>query len=57
MSRIERAMEIVSNDEMLGICTNCGNEQAAEPDAREHICEKCGMARVKGAEEFLIDSF
>ena len=37
-----------------GICTICGNDQeGAEPDARNIICEACGADAVAGAEELL----
>lgn len=56
---LERAIRTVarceSNLECLGICIDCGAEaNACEPDARERICEACGVSKVYGAEELLI---
>lgn len=45
----ERAMEILANDEDIGICENCGNEQPAEQDARSYTCEACEEPTVQGA--------
>lgn len=50
---IDRAIEICEQDEQLGICRACGNEQSAEPDARGYICDACGAPDVYGAEETL----
>jgi anaerobic ribonucleoside-triphosphate reductase len=44
-----RATEILMADEDIGICEACGEEQAAEQDARNYECEACGEARVQGA--------
>lgn len=52
---LDRVMEIVSNDENIGICLNCGNEQPAEPDARNYNCDVCEQPRVYGAEEILLN--
>ena len=57
MTTLERALEIIANDEMLAICTACGHEQPGEPDLRNAICENCHMATVQGAEEIVIDAF
>jgi hypothetical protein len=38
-----------------GFCINCGIEQGGcEPDAREYLCEACGLPTVYGAEEILL---
>jgi hypothetical protein len=52
---IERAVEIVSSDELTGICISCGEEQdGCEPDARRYKCQACGKLTVFGAEEILM---
>ena len=53
---IERILDAVENDEMLGICANCGEdyESNVEPDARKIECGECGECAVYGAEELLI---
>ena len=53
---IERILDAVENDEMLGICANCGEdyESYVEPDARKIECGECGELGVYGAEELLI---
>lgn len=51
---MDRAIEIVDQDEMLGICLHCEEEQMAEPDARRYVCESCGESKVYGAEELLM---
>lgn len=37
-----------------GFCLACGNEQEAEPDARQHLCLACGKIKVYGLEELLL---
>ena len=37
-----------------GYCVNCGNEQPAEPDARNYRCEACDHRAVNGTEILLI---
>jgi hypothetical protein len=52
---IDRCMEIVEADEMLGICISCGAEKdGCEPDARRYTCDECGKPKVYGAEEILL---
>lgn len=52
---MERVMEAVQFDELVGFCLACGHEQdGCEPDARRYTCEECGEKRVYGAEEILI---
>jgi hypothetical protein len=52
---LERVMEAVQFDEMVGFCLACGHEQGpVEPDARRYECEECGERQVYGAEEILI---
>jgi DNA-directed RNA polymerase subunit RPC12/RpoP len=53
---IERILDAVENDEMLGICASCGEdyESNVEPDARRIECGECGECAVYGAEELLI---
>lgn len=42
-------------DGTLGICVGCGNIQdGCEPDAREYTCDDCGLDKVYGLEEALI---
>lgn len=44
-------------DDYIGICIRCGNEQeGVEPDARKYECEDCGANTVYGAEELLMSS-
>jgi len=54
-NRLARALEIVQNDEVLGICLSCGYEQPAEPDLRDGWCQNCHNPSVKGADEFLLE--
>ena len=50
---LNRVMESIENDEMLGFCKDCGNEQGPlEPDG-ETTCEECG-GKVYGAENYLL---
>jgi hypothetical protein len=52
---IDQIMAAVEQDDNLGICLACGEEQGGcEPDAREYECESCGARKVYGAEELLI---
>jgi predicted RNA-binding Zn-ribbon protein involved in translation (DUF1610 family) len=51
---LDRLLEIVEEDEDIGVCTSCGNEQSAEPDAREYRCDSCGNLTVFGAAELLL---
>lgn len=52
---IDRVMQAVDDDNCIGFCTNCGEEQdSCEPDAREYTCESCGENTVYGAEELLM---
>ncbi len=45
----------IEEDDCLGFCTTCGEEQyGCEPDARNYECETCGAFSVFGAEELLI---
>ncbi len=44
-----------ANNEYLGFCLACGNEQGGcEPDARQYECESCGAKKVYGIEELLM---
>ena len=53
---IDRVMEAVQEDEMIGFCLDCGHEQdCVEPDARGYTCDYCGAKRVYGAEELLFE--
>ncbi len=52
---IEQIMAAVEQDDNLGICLACGEEQGGcEPDARGYECESCGQRKVYGAEELLM---
>lgn len=42
------------HEDYTGLCVACGNEQNAEPDARNYKCESCGELTVYGAEELMI---
>jgi hypothetical protein len=47
-------MQIVEDDENLGICLKCESERdGCEPDARNYKCEDCGEREVYGASEIL----
>ena len=51
----DRAIEAIANDELVGFCTECGEEHdRIEPDARNYKCQVCGSMAVNGAEELLI---
>jgi hypothetical protein len=51
---LDRAMQIVEDDENLGICLKCESERdGCEPDARNYKCEDCGEREVYGASEIL----
>jgi hypothetical protein len=42
-------------DEMVGICFNCGNRQdGCEPDACNYTCDDCREKQVFGVPELLI---
>ena len=52
----EEIMAAIEEDDSIGFCTKCGNEQSGvEPDARNYTCESCGAAAVFGAEQWLIE--
>lgn len=52
---LDRLLEIISADEDIGICTECGAEHdMVEPDAEGYTCDACGLATVVGAEQLLI---
>lgn len=53
---MDRVMDYVRQDELIGICLACGEEYDSplEPDAREVECQACGEPRVYGAQEILI---
>ena len=52
---IDRVMAAVEQDDNIGFCVACGEEQRpAEPDATDIECESCGEHKVHGAEELLI---
>jgi Zn finger protein HypA/HybF involved in hydrogenase expression len=42
------------DDEGMGWCLACGEQQPAEPDARKYECESCGAAKVYGAAELAL---
>lgn len=51
----ERIMEAVEEDDNIGFCIACGNEEyGVEPDAKQYECSDCGEKKVYGAEELLI---
>jgi predicted RNA-binding Zn-ribbon protein involved in translation (DUF1610 family) len=37
-----------------GFCTSCGAMRDCEPDARQYVCDECGLNRVYGAEELVL---
>jgi predicted amidophosphoribosyltransferase len=50
LEQIEAAIE-----DQSGFCLACGAEASGiEPDAREYICEVCGLPEVYGAEELIL---
>lgn len=50
----KRVAAAVLEDENLGFCRKCGEEQyGCEPDARNYECDSCGAKEVFGAEELL----
>jgi hypothetical protein len=53
---MERILEAVEDDELVGFCIKCGDEYDGllEPDARKVKCQRCGELAVYGAEELLI---
>ena len=52
---IDRVIEAVQGDELVGFCLECGEERdGCEPDARGYECYACGAMRVMGAEELLL---
>jgi hypothetical protein len=45
----------IMDDEMVGFCTACGEEQGGvEPDAERYTCQSCGANTVYGAEMLLL---
>ena len=43
-------------DEMIGICTACGEErECTETDAEDYPCEACGENRVQGIGNLIYD--
>ena len=51
----DRILQAAQDDEDIGFCVACGNEQdGCEPDARNYECEGCGAKAVYGAEELLM---
>ena len=52
---VDRVMESVQSDELVGFCLECGEERdGCEPDARHYECYACGKMQVFGAEEILL---
>jgi ribosomal protein S27E len=40
---LDRIMEILEQDEFIGICENCGDERyCTEHDAEDYLCDNCG---------------
>jgi DNA-directed RNA polymerase subunit RPC12/RpoP len=57
-SRIELTADEMRRlqDEMIGICQDCGAErEETEDDARDYGCNECGAHRVMGSGEWLIE--
>ncbi len=51
---LDRVMEAIEVDDMLGFCIACGEERdCCEPDMRGGPCEECNTDNVYGAEELL----
>ena len=55
---MDRVLEAVQADELIGICAECGEESEdnVEPDARRYKCSACGLLAVYGAEELLLSA-
>ena len=52
---LEQVTEAIEQDDNLGFCVHCGEEQGGcEPDAENYECENCGALGVFGAEQILI---
>lgn len=52
----ERLLEVLSGDEDIGFCVECGEEcDRVEPDARNYKCHACGNLTVYGAEQILVE--
>lgn len=52
---LERIINAVEEDDCIGICIACGNEQGCcEPDMRKGKCETCGKDKVYAAEELMM---
>lgn len=56
---MQRVLEAVEADELIGICAECGEEaeDSVEPDARRYKCTACGAHAVYGAEELMLSAF
>ena len=53
---LDRILEMVSEDNSEGFCTECGEEACnVEPDAHECRCESCGKKAVYGAEQLMLE--
>lgn len=53
---IDRILEAVENDELVGFCAECGEEHSnVEPDARSYLCDCCDQYAVYGATEILLN--
>ncbi len=52
---LDSILEAVQEDDNIGLCIKCGNEQyGVEPDARGYECDECEEPTVYGAPELLI---
>lgn len=52
---IDRAIELLEEDSMNGICLSCHADQyGVEPDARNYHCESCRRYDVFGADEIVL---
>jgi len=52
---MDAVQRTIMDDEMVGFCTACGEEQGGvEPDAERYTCESCGANTVYGAEMLLL---
>ena len=52
----ERIIEAVEEDDLRGFCFSCGEEaHGVEPDAKNYVCEHCGVDEVFGADEALLE--
>lgn len=51
----DRVIELVKDDDYIGLCLSCGEEaDQCEPDEEGRICDSCKLAAVTGSETIMI---